>query len=94
MKKAINRLINSITDKTELPISELCREFSLSGAGRREVTVYGVISIEEYTEDSIRLRVCGGSIGIRGKGLGLKGFCNGALAVRGRIDGIDYGGEC
>ncbi len=93
MKKVFNRMIYSLSDKTELPLNEICRGFSASVLDRREITVEGVISIYKYETDCVVLEVCGDYISVFGEGLLLKNFYQTTICITGKINRVEYGGE-
>ncbi len=94
MKRGIYRILSGMSEITELPLTEMCREFSASVSGRREVIVDGVLSIKKYEREHIILEVCGDYVQIRGKELTLKNYYHTSLCISGRIDLLEFGGEC
>lgn len=93
MKKGIYRVLSKISDQTELPLTELCSEFTASVIGRREITFDGVLSIYKYETNEIIIEVCGDSVAIIGEKLELKNYYRSTLSIGGRIDKIEYGVE-
>ncbi|MBQ6701575.1 MAG: YabP/YqfC family sporulation protein [Clostridia bacterium] len=93
MKKGIYRFFARLSEITELPLDEMCKEFSVYVTGRREVTADGVLSIEEYGSDHIVLKVCGDRVHINGKKLVLKNYYHATLCIGGNIKTIEYEGE-
>ena len=93
MKKGIYRILAKLSEITELPLNEMCREFSVYVTGRREVTADGVVSIEKYESDHIVLKVCGDRVHINGKKLFLKNFYHATLCIGGYVKSIEYEGD-
>ena len=93
MRQSFKRLLYNLSDKTELPLAELCRSFSVSVIDKGEVRVDGVISICKYESERIIVGVCSHYVYIYGKGLYLKNLYKGSLWVRGDIEKIEYGGS-
>ena len=91
MKRGIYRILSYFSEVTELPLSEMCRDFSVSLVGRRELTVDGVMSINRYEKDHIVLEVKGGVLHIAGGGLLLKTFYQTTLCIRGEINKVEWG---
>ncbi|MBR5322726.1 MAG: YabP/YqfC family sporulation protein [Clostridia bacterium] len=93
MKRGIYRMMSGLSELTELPLTEMCREFSATLSGRREITVDGVLSIKKYENDHIALEVCGDKIHIFGKNLTLKNYYHATLCISGNIDQVAFGGN-
>lgn len=93
MKKGFYRMLAGLSEVTELPLTEMCREFSVSISGRREITVDGVLSVKKYESCCITLEVCGDRICIIGQSLELKNFYHTTLCIGGRIDRIEFSEE-
>lgn len=91
--KGIHRFLAVLSEKTELPLAELCRECSTEIAGRREITVSGVKSIQKYEEDGVIMEVCDGCIYVKGESLVLKNFYHTTLCIKGKIDSIEFLGD-
>ena len=92
MKRGIYRMISGLSEITELPLNEMCREFSAILSGRREITVDGVLSIKKYENEHIVLEVCGDNLHIKGKNLTLKNYYHATLCISGNIDEVVFGG--
>ena len=92
MKRGIDRILAKLSDVTELPLNELCKDFSANILGRREITVEGVLSIYSYESDCIILEVCGDRVYIIGEKLVLKNFYHSTLCVGGVIKKVEIGG--
>lgn len=92
MKRGIYRIMTGLSELTELPLNEMCREFSATLSGRREITVDGVLSIKKYENEHIALDVCGYRIHILGKNLTLKNYYHTTLCITGNIDQVAFGG--
>ena len=90
MKKSFNKIMANISNITELPLNEICREFTAGISGRREITVDGVRSIIKYETEEIVLDVCGEYILVFGKGLQLKSFFKMSLCISGELDKIEF----
>lgn len=93
MKKRLYRMISTLSEKTELPLNEICKEFTAAISGRREIIFDGVISIDKYEEKEIILALCGENVAIYGNMLELKSFYRTALCICGNIDKIEFGVE-
>ena len=93
LKKRITHILADLSDKVELPLTEICREVSVNIQGKREITVDGVLSIHRYEEECIVLEVCDDSIVIKGKKLNLKNYYHSTLCIGGEIDGVSFGGR-
>lgn len=93
MKKRITHILADLSDRVELPLTEICREVSLNIQGKREITVDGVLSINSYEDECIILEVCDDSIVIKGKGLILKNYYHSTLCIGGEIEGVSFGGR-
>lgn len=90
MKKQLYKVIANLSEKTELPLSEMCREFNATISGRREVVFEGVVSIDKYEQDEIVLLLCGERASVRGEGLELKSYYKTSLCIRGHLDKIEF----
>lgn len=84
-------MLSKMSDQTELPLTEICSEFTANIIGRREITLDGVLSIYKYESNEIIIEVCGDSIAIIGENLELKNYYRSSLSIGGRIDKIEYG---
>ncbi|MBE6717873.1 MAG: hypothetical protein E7574_01270 [Ruminococcaceae bacterium] len=93
LKKGIYRVLSKMSDQTELPLTELCSEFTANIIGRREITIDGVLSIYKYETEEIIIEVCGDYVAIIGEGLELKNYYRSTLSVGGKIKRIEYGVE-
>ena len=93
MKNRLYKFVSVLSEKTELPLTEICKEFSASLSGRREVIFNGVVSIEKYEEYEIKLSLCGDNVTISGKSLELKSFYKTSLRICGKITKIEFGGQ-
>ena len=93
MKKRITHILADLSEKSELPLSEICREVSVNIQGKREVTVDGVLSIHSYQDECIILEICDDSIVVKGKGLTLKNYYHSTLAIGGKIEDVRFGGR-
>lgn len=93
MKRGIYRMISGLSEITELPLDEMCRDFLVGVSGRREITVDGVLSIKLYENEHIVLEVCGDLVHIIGSGLTLKNYYHATLCISGKIDKVVFG-EC
>ncbi len=85
-------MISGLSELTELPLYEMCREFSATLSGRREITVDGVLSIKKYESEHIVLEVCGDNVHIKGINLTLKNYYHATLCISGNIDQVVFGG--
>ena len=79
------------SEVTELPLSEMCKEYALTLQGRHTITVDGVLSVSSYEKDLISLDVCGDRVYILGENLVLKRFYQGTLCIGGSIKGVEVG---
>lgn len=86
-------MISDLSEKTELPLTEICKEFNVAISGRRQIVFDGVISIDKYEENEIVLALCGESVAIHGSMLELKSFYRTALCICGNIDKVEFGVE-
>ena len=93
VKKRITHILADLSDKLELPLTEICHEVSVNIQGRREITVEGVLSIYRYEEECIILEVCDDSIVIKGRRLNLKNYYHSTLCIGGEIDEVSFGGR-
>lgn len=91
MKKKFHRLMAYFSEVTELPLSEMCKEYSLTLQGSHTVTVDGVLSVEIYEKDLISLEVCGNRVYIMGEDLVLKSFYRGTIYICGLIKSVGVG---
>lgn len=62
----------------------------LSVCAGREVMAQGVRSILDYSENEVRLRLCDMTLGVRGQGLTMKSYYNGAVCVSGEITELGF----
>ena len=93
MKKRIKNILANLSEKTELPLSEICREVSIYIQGKNEVIVDGVLSIYSYGSECIILDVCDDSVVVNGSGLYLKNYYHSTLSIGGVIDVVSFGGR-
>ena len=93
MKRGIYRFLAGLSEITELPLTEMCREFSVYVTGRREITVSGVMSVKEYENERIVLQVCGDCVRVIGADLVLKNYYHSELCIGGRVDRVEFGGD-
>ena len=91
MKKGFHRMMAYFSEVTELPLSEMCKEYSVNLQGRHTVTVEGVLSICLYERELIILEVCGDTLHIKGQKLVLKSFYQATLCIGGLIKGVEVG---
>ncbi|MBR6681384.1 MAG: YabP/YqfC family sporulation protein [Clostridia bacterium] len=89
MKKGIYRIISKLSDKTELPLTDFCREFSATLTGRREVVFDGVLSIVKYETELVVLELCSDLAFIFGENIEIKSFVKGNVCLSGRINKIE-----
>ena len=93
MRLSLKGLLYGLSDKTELPLAELCRSFSVGVTDRSEVRVEGVVSICKYEKERVVAEVCSHYVYIYGRELFMKNLYKGSLCIRGEIDRIEYGSE-
>ena len=93
MKKRIYRFVSCLSEKTELPLSEICREPIISILGRREITVDGAVSVVKYEREIIILELCNDIIKIYGKKLEMKSYSGTAITIGGEIEQVEFGGQ-
>lgn len=93
MKKLFYNILWNFSEKTSLPLNEICKDFSATISGRREVVFEGVKKIDTYSEERIVLSLCREYVVIYGKNLLLKSFYKTALCIGGIIDRIEFVGE-
>lgn len=91
MKRGLYRLVSRISENTELPLNEMCKEYSVSVIGGREISVEGVRSVLKYERECIVLEACCGNISIFGEGLEMKSYYKTALTVGGNINRVEFG---
>ncbi|MBQ7968292.1 MAG: YabP/YqfC family sporulation protein [Clostridia bacterium] len=91
MKNIIYRTLSSLSEKTELPLTDICREFAIHTTGRREVIIEGADNLKKYETNEIIIGVCGGYISVFGNGLEIKSFQKYSLCIRGDINRIEFG---
>lgn len=91
MKKAISKAVTKLEHYTELPIADMCGEFSAEICGDRQVTVYGCISIARYECDCVVIEVKNTNIIIYGDCLVLESFSDKTIMVSGMIRKIELG---
>ena len=95
MKNLIYNLLSSLSEKTDLPLNELCKEFTLNMSGLNHITIGGVKSIITYETDKIELDVCRSNLCVYGRNLELKSYHKTELSIKGGITRIELGkGEC
>ncbi len=90
MKKQFRRIISTLSENLELPLSEMCKEFTANMSGRREIVFDGVLSIDRYEDCQIILALCGERVSICGKRLELKSFYKTSLCIRGNIEKVEF----
>ncbi len=93
MKKGIYRIVSKLSDKTELPLTDFCKEFSATLFGRREVGFDGVISIMKYETNLVILELCSDYAFVFGENIEIKSFVNGTVCLAGRINKIELSEE-
>ena len=92
MKNIIYKALSSLSEKTELPLTDICREFSVHTTGRREVIIEGVDRLKKYETGEIVAGVCGGFVGVFGRGLEIKSFQRYLLCIGGEIERVEFSG--
>ncbi len=93
MKKGIYRIISKLSDKTELPLTDFCKEFSATLFGRREVVFDGVMSIVKYETELVILELCSDFAFVFGENIEIRSFIKGTVCLVGRIDKIELSEE-
>ena len=91
MKNLIYNLLSFLSEKTELPLNELCAEFTLNMSGLNHITIGGVRSIITYETDKIELDICRSFLCIVGENLELKAYHKTELSIKGEIKRIEIG---
>ena len=86
MKKGIYRILSKLSDKTELPLTDFCSEFSATLTGRREVVFDGVLSIVKYETELVVLELCYDFAFIYGESMEIKKFLDKTVCLGGRIN--------
>jgi sporulation protein YqfC len=92
LKNTIYRALSSLSERTELPLTDICREFFIHTTGRREVIIEGADNLKKYERCEIVASVCGGYISVIGNDLEIKSFHKYSLCIRGEIERVELGG--
>ena len=77
--------LQRLMEGLDIPVGTFGKFSFVEAVGKREVTVGGCVSLLNYTEKEVELRVCDGVVCISGEGLELQSFTLGRVAVRGRV---------
>ena len=93
MKNGVSRFLGRMSERTELPLAEICREFTVGLNGRREAIFDGVVSVKKYEKELIVLQVCSDTVSVFGSCLEMKNYYKTTVAIGGRIDKIEFGGD-
>lgn len=91
MKKGISKAVSKLENYTELPVANMCGEFSAELCGDRQLTVYGCMSVVKYECDCVVIEVKNTNIFIYGDSLALESFSDKTIMVSGLICKIELG---